>query len=408
MPIFYAGNYNDIIREIHGETSDGVSGRTEVSLSVETSSSESEPEDEYEEVTYGQTFPESEKVKVFRQKEGDLLCGLRCIQNMYGPHICSKEEMDSVAEELQQNSGIEMYDKTLGFYSMEVLESVLKGAGKNIQRIDIDKISPEYYIPMVEMNPTFCGYIVTVGSGDMKHYLAVRYSGRYKKIDSLPGTAPEKIETGELFKRRLDGNVYCSNNNSESPVVAVMACASSPFLEYNLLHSAWSSASSVELSEAIKNALSPSPPTDTPLPVKRFLAKWKNIRSEPSFDVYQHLLNNVCQQVASEKDVIVHYGEQQTVVRCKTKADIINELKKMQWVTDMEEYSLTQNDEDGIDWSKPFYLTKPQHPQIGGFYTFRSCVVGTCTEKTENAYSVRDQDGTIHVLYKKSIENVKQ
>ena len=326
---------------------------------------------------------------------------------MYGPHICSKEEMDSIAEELQQNCGIEMYNKTLGFYSMEVLESVLQKAGKSIQRIDIDKISSNYFIPIIEMNPTFSGYIVTVDTGHIKHYLAVRYSGKYKKIDSLPGTAPQKIETDNLLKKRSDGKVYCSLNESEYPVVAVMACASSPFLEYNLMHSAWNSDMSDEIGETIKNVLT-TIPADTPLTVKRFLDKWKNVRYQPPFDVYQHLLNKVCQMSESEKDVIVHYGEQQTIVRCKTKTDLVNELKKMQWIIDMEDYSLTQLDEDGIDWSKPFYLTKPQHPQIGGFYTFRSCVVGTCTEKTENAYSVRDQDGTIHVLYKKSIENVKQ
>lgn len=402
MPIFRAGNYREVLEKPPAPKVMTVAEVPSESVSSESESEEDEP------VVYGQTFPESEKIKVFRQAPDDLLCGLRCLQNMYGPHICDKSEMDSVAARLQDASGIEMYDRDLGFYAAEVLETVLQTAGKHVQRIDIKKFPAENFIPIIEKNPTFTGYIATVGTGTLKHYLSVCFSsGKYKKIDSMPGRRPVKIGHAALFRKRRDGHVYCSLAHCDEPVVALLACASSPFVEYNLMHSAWSSGTSGNITSVITNVLT-SMPKGAPVAVKRFLDKWKFVRTNPECDVYQYILNSICEQVEDDKTVIVHYNDQQTAIRCKTKDQLVEELVKMQWITDTEEYHLDQPGCDSLDWSRPFYLTKPGGVQVGGFYTFRSCIVGTCMEKSEDAYSVREQDGTVHVVYKKSIENVRQ
>ena len=67
-------------------------------------------------------------------------------------------------------------------------------------------------------------------------------------------------------------------------------------------------------------------------------------------------------------------------------------------------------EEYGIDVDQPIDLTcnldMPCQAKIGGFYTFQSKVEGTCIGQQHNAYSVRDSQGNVHVIYKHCIENI--
>ena len=136
---------------------------------------ESESEEEEELEPY-QTFPTLESHVI--KQHGDLTCGMRCLQNMYGAHIVTREEMDNQAKLLEQQESTftdhvePKYDPELGDYSVEVLKALLNAKGKWAQRIDIQKIPSGYFIPAVETNPTFVGYIVAFDG----HYVTVKYS----------------------------------------------------------------------------------------------------------------------------------------------------------------------------------------------------------------------------------------
>jgi len=65
-------------------------------------------------------------------------------------------------------------------------------------------------------------------------------------------------------------------------------------------------------------------------------------------------------------------------------------------------------DQNSVDLNIPITIGVPKHPQMGGFYTFSTSLTGTCIEKEKETYSVRDGDGTIHTMYKKTITDIKQ
>ena len=410
MPWRYSGSIASILEKERREAE----SKKKRPLEKVIYSSEEEEEPEEEPI---QTFPDNENFSVQRQSKNDLLCGLKCLQNMYGPHITNREEMDTIAQQLQTESGYEMYNKELGFYDIQVLHRTLQQRGKWVQRVDIQKITPEYYLKAIEMNPTFSGYIVTMGT-ELKHYVAIRFSGRYKKIDSLPGVSSCYIEQENMFQTRSNGHVYCSETCSE-PVVSLHAVGNSPFVEYNLLHSAWRDQlpEADVMHQAILNTMNYSSNRKKVArgPISRFFDRWQNIRIEPDETVYEFLKGSVDEQLVLEKNVHVHFGSEQTVIRCKTLPQLLDELNRMQWIT-AEGYTLEQdsvtvfNSEipkyNSIDWSKAIHIGKAQHPQIGGFYTFKSSVQGTCTEKASDTYSVRDPEGCMHVIYKKTVENV--
>lgn len=415
MPrIIYFGGYENYIKNKDNEVKE-VNPQDSAPSKVESSDDEEE-----EEVIPLQTFPcGQKKVKVVRQKDDDLTCGLRCLQNMYGEWLVDREEMDSIALELQERShGIELFNPNLGFYAMEVLEAVLQRKGKWVQRIDTDKITSDYYIPVIEQNPTFSGYIVTLGTGTLKHYIAIRFSGSYRKIDSMPGVAPCQIPPHELFKRRSDGHLYCCNISTE-PVVSVSAIAGGPFVEYNLLHSTWSlSPPPVKtLIDAISDVLDYSKQSSSVLnsEEKDWYRKWMHSRTPPSSTVLNKLVSLLRTGCSLERDVIVHLHEQRTIIRCIDLNSLISNLKEMGWIQNDIPFTFVQgefvkyNSENlsgSIDWFEPIRIEPPKHPQVGGFYTFRSSVAGTCTEKQEGTYSVRDKDGVVHVLFKKTVENI--
>jgi hypothetical protein len=362
-----------------------------------------------------QTFPENSTAIVHRQVDGQLTCGMRCLQNMYGKHIVSREEMDRQSKKLEMNShGIKMYNPECGFYHMEVLEALLQEKGKHVQRIALEKISSDYYIPMVELNPTFTGYIVALGIGVMKHYITVRYNGQYKRIDSLPGVQPQLVASENLFQRYTDGNIYCSGSETQ-PVVAVLAIGGSPFVEYNVLHDSWTDTAPHidELKPIILEAFDYQPKT---LGQKQWFLNWKQKRTPPDAECLELVVAKVRQQFEKDKEVIVHYKDDHTIIRCKTFSQLLRDLKSIKWISDIP-FVLKQDGkqvyhsgmkEENINWKLPIHLTTDDHPQIGGFYTFNSSVAGICTKKQENAYSVLDRDGTLHVLYKKAINNIMQ
>lgn len=366
--------------------------------------------------TSSQTFPGNNTVTIHRQLDGQLTCGMRCLQNMYGKHIVSREEMDLQSKKLEINShGIEMYNPELGFYHIQVLEAILQEKGKHVQRIALDKLSSDYFIPMVELNPTFTGYIVALGVGVMKHYIAVRYNGQYKRIDSLPGVHPKLVTSETLFQRYTDGNIYCSEDETQ-PVVAVLAIGGSPFVEYNVLHDSWSDAVPHidELKPIIVEAFNYQPKTPDQ---KQWFLNWNQRRTPPDVKCLELVVAAVKQQFEEDKEVIVHYKDDHTIIRCKTFPHLLRDLKSMKWISTKTPFILKQEGKqvyhsemkgENINWQLPIQLTTDDHPQIGGFYTFNCSVAGVCTEKRENAYSVRDTDGTLHVLYKKAINNIMQ
>jgi hypothetical protein len=373
-----------------------------------------------EEEQQGQTFPVArKKIQVVRQQKDDLTCGLRCLQNMYGECFVDKEEMDQIAGQLQDRSyGIELYNPTLGFYAMEVLEAVLQKKGKWVQRIDINKISPQYYIPVVTCNPTFTGYIITLGTGTLKHYVAIRFSGSYRKIDSMPGVDPCQIKVENLLKKRNDGLVYCSDQDKE-PVVAVSAVGGSPFVEYNILHSSWSDGKPDPHTyrNAITRTLDSFGGKGLTSEEKDWCRKWQRSRVMPPTSVLSKLDKELRTFLSLERDVIVDYQGQRTIIRCQHLEGLLANLKTMGWPQNpdrpftfvQDQYVRYNSDEPGtntIDWSETITIAHETHPQIGGFYTFHSSVSGVCTEKQEGTYSVRDAGGHNHILLKKSVSNI--
>ena len=393
--------------------------------------------DESEGESTPQTFPDVSTEKVIRQDD-DLTCGMRCLQNIYGAHIVTRGEMDHHAQELEKHSfGVKMYDEKLGYYASEVLETVLQDKGKHVQRVALNKMTPEYYLPAIQMNPTFTGYIVALGTETLKHYVAVRYSnGKYRKLDSMPGVRPVDINQQHLFHRREDGHIYCSLDQSDiTPVVAVLAVAGSPFVEYQLMHDIWP----VELPtpsnftgsiawvlhprriENIKRA--------TAAGVLPWYENWKQRRVLPDEKTMAFLRMRIAEKVSGEVSVVVKMQNEQTIVRCKAIQGLLQHLREMQWIAPETNFYMQQNGRSLVDEDLeeihfdsegtldnysyqpgvPIELLRPNmtpihQAQIGGFYRFNCNIAGKCIGTQHNAYSVRDTDGKVHVVYKNSIE----
>ena len=70
-----------------------------------------------------QTFPGTLSEPIVVKQHGDLTCGMRCLQNMYGAYIVTREEMDTSAKQLELKSfGETMFNPQYGDYSIEVLK----------------------------------------------------------------------------------------------------------------------------------------------------------------------------------------------------------------------------------------------------------------------------------------------
>lgn len=429
------------------------------------SSSSEEEEEEEEEVVSTQTFPQQHVQTVIRQSEDDLTCGMRCMQNLYGETFITREEMDICAQKLEKKSyGDAMYDPKLGFYSIEVIHAILKQKNKCVQRIDVENIPSEYFIPAVNLNTNFIGYIVAIGSGNERHYIAIRYNSkqkRFRRLDSLPGIRPIDISQDTLFKRRQNGQLYCSMEQNEKHVTAVIAIGHSGFLEYNLLKDTWegghcSAADHINNirhilqgnKRVVLNRLEKLPEsTRTGVrqwyktwPVEVFASKGENVnrrRIMPSENCYEFLKLFLKEGLTPFTNIIVKMNKPnsqeqiQTIIRCSNVGGFIRELKHMNWINNKSDFWMSREDkttlqdefgdELNIESSGSFesYNIDPEIPiiiyldnnatmaSVGGFYSFQYKVEGTCIGQQHNAYSIRDKDGLVHILYKSSISSIE-
>ena len=408
--------------------------------SYEESESESESDyNEEEELEPYQTFPTLESHVI--KQHGDLTCGMRCLQNMYGAHIVTREEMDNQAQFLEQKESeiadnVEpQYDPDLGDYSVEVLKGVLHSKGKWAQRIDIQKIPSGYFIPAVETNPTFVGYIVAFEG----HYVTVKYSKEiYRCIDSLENVPTRMISRESLFKARP--GIFCSQDSDDKrEVIALLAVGGSPFVEYSLMHDTWSSVPPT-VGKYITNIRRVLNPTIKKVKqrakgnaeVLQWYQQWKNMRKVPGEKCLKYLTLFLRASISDEKTIIVHMDEHQTAIRCNSIQHLIAELVNMQWISPGTEFFLqtpskTLVDDEGnepdlhsegtledygiTDGTQITLLTRASlsnQANVGGFYTFKCVVEGTCIGQQHNAYSVRDNEGKVHVIYKQCIETITQ
>ena len=432
-------------------------------LLLQSSSDEecSSSDDEPEELESLQTFPTQYSECVVRQAPGALTCGLHCIQNLYGRHSVTKQEMDLCAQTLEQKAfGATMYDPKLGFYSMEVLKAVLEQKNKHVQRIDIQKIPVEYFLPTVVLNTSLVGFIVALGSGDSRHYLAIRYNAtqrRFRRLDSLPNVRPIDISANALFQPRPDGHIYCSMDYDTQPISALMAVGQSDFLEYRLLHDTWQTPlrSVFNITSMITHVLQGNKRVvmnrvrQLPDVQQQELKIWYNTwpvlvqltnagagrqRSTPSPTCYEFLQTFLQERLKPEKDIVVQLynnanatEQVQTIIRCTDVYSLLWELREMNWITTDSEFWMTRGDqvtvrddygdeinissagafEDyNIDPAVPLSIHSNRNAvmaSVGGFYSFQYKVEGTCIGQQHNAYSIKDKEGKVHILYKSAI-----
>jgi len=411
------------------------------------SESEESDSDEDEEQDFApcQTFPmhRSEEDTIVRQGVLDLTCGMCALQNLYGSHIVHRKEMDATAKQLEEHAyGEIMYDPDTGNYSIEVLQSVLKTKGKYVQRVALEKIPAEYFVPTVSMNPTFKGYIVALESGPMRHYVAVRRKGdSFRLVDSIKGAKSQTIETEHLFQQRDDGKIYCSTVvGDQRVVVGVIAVGGSPFLEYTLLHDAWSEdmPSLQKCEQALQCVLQYSTKLTSRAPsdVKKWYALWTARRTAPSESCRAFLQTYLIEQMSGELSFVIktepdeNGSQQQAVLRCSNAEDFVSKLCDMNWMPQQHWHAeqngaILQNGEGdtfnasakgsvldyGMKPNMPIIIrvrtaTASPLPQVGGFYTFHSKVDGTCVGNQKHAYSVRDTTGKVHIMYKHCIEKI--
>lgn len=433
MPLIYSPYYRMYKRQQEereqlerGESKDESPINT-VKVRPKSPDNSSEEEDEPK---VHQTFPKATSSTVVRQMNDDLTCGMRSLQNMYGKHIVTREEMDEQAEQLEQRAfGVKMYDKKLGYYHVEVIKAVLLGKGKYVQRIDQDKITSRYFHPVIALNTLFSGYIVALQTDTVKHYVAIRSAqGQLRMIDSLPGTSPVLISSEELFQRRSDNLMYCCDSDTR-PVVAILAVGGSPFLEYQLMHDTWSETQStpLEYKKSIESVL------HTPaLSLCTWQKKWNKSRTSPDQNTYDNLKARVLEHTSGEIALIIKMEDKQTIIKCQTIEELVTKLTEMEWIREGQDCIFKQNgrpvknkqgktdllDANGpihsLQFKKDIPLTLvceeyyPHQAQVGGFYQFDYSVSGKCIGAQRNAYSVRDTDGTVHVVYKGNIERIEK
>jgi len=137
----------------------------------------------------------------------------------------------------------------------------------------------------------------------------------------------------------------------------------------------------------------------------------------------------IAEKVSGEVSVVVKMQNEQTIVRCKAIQGLLQHLREMQWIAPETNFYMQQNGRSLVDEDfeeihfesegtldnysyqpgVPIELLRPNmtpihQAQIGGFYRFNCNIAGKCIGTQHNAYSVRDTDGKVHVVYKNSIE----
>jgi hypothetical protein len=385
---------------------------------VDASSDPTASDPESEHVTTLHTFPTSTKTKVIHQSN-DLTCGMRALQNMYGRHFVTRNGMDACAIALEKRSfGVEMYDKRLGYYNVEVLISALQSKGKCVQQIDADKIPSAYFHAAIASNPVFSGYIVTLDTGGVNHYVTIRQSasGHLRLFDSLPGSKAVRIKRERLFTRDARGALLMCHLDVR-PVVAILAVGNAPFLAYTLMHDTWSE--------------DPPSPNQYMSAIQKALCSWKDGPRLPDASVYERLKDVVADQVSHNVSLVVKYESKDTTVQCHNVESLLAQLVDLGYIHQDRAFFLKQDgrilrshngaelnadavgsfDDYGVDLHRTVELIQPpssNQVQVGGFYRFESSVSGTCVGVQHNAYSVRDENGTVHIVYKSGIDHIEQ
>lgn len=401
---FIAGDYREVIRQEMEDHERYVQSQHKKQDDM-TTVEECESDEMEREVTL-QTFPDI-RSSVIRQDSSDLTCGMRCLQNMYGQHIVNREEMDQEAKQLEKRSfGVKMYNENLGFYNIEVLKAVLMKRGKHVQRIDHEKIPVDYFHPCVKMNPTFSGYIVALGIDGVNHYVTVRcHSHNIRVVDSLPNVAPLDVAETDLFCSGPENTIKIFPK-SEYPVIAIMAVASTPFVEYTLMHDTW--------------------PSDQLPSVEGYLRAVTVQDRRPNAETFQKMRDMVWAAIQTHSNVIVRMQDHKAIIRCRDVSEIVSELLQRQWIQHDRAFYLNQSgralDVDfessgtlgsrGIQLGVPIDLSHetyvPNQAQVGGFYRFNCDVQGKCIGAQQRSYSVIDKDGKVHVVYKNTISSLER
>lgn len=385
-----------------------------------------------EETFIEQTFPSNNTNEVVRQTNHDLTCGMRALQNLYGRHIVDRHEMDETAALLEKNSfGETMYDKKLGLYSIEVLSAILKNKSKSIQRIALGKIPAKYFLAAISSNDSFSGYIVAMGSQDVNHYIAIKKNkdNTYKLIDSLPDVPIKYANNTHLFQKRADQKIYVTPT-ARVPVLAVLAVGATPFVKYHIMHFTWTMSPPtptlyLNAIEKIKNIKKKDFPEGYEW-CQKFKMGTANIPPEK----YEDFINNFIyknDQVDSTS-ILVEMDTMKTVINANNIQDIIKDLTEMGWIQADKPFHFQQNKQVIMGTNNQLmqfdsqgtleeYKINPQKTlrlfnqpitdtKVGGFYTFNCVIQGTCIGQQHNSYSVRDNQGQVHVIYKTAISNI--
>jgi hypothetical protein len=275
------------------------------------------------------------------------------------------------------------------------------------------------------------------------------YKDIYRCIDSLENVSTRTIRRETMFKARP--GIFCSQDSDDQrEVIALLAVGGSPFVEYTLLHDTWTNIPPTvnEYMDSICRILNPTfkevlKRAAGNVEVLQWYQHWKTTRKKPSEHCLKYLSSFLQDKINDEKTVIVHMNEHQTAIRCTSMQGLIGELVAMQWITPGTEFffqtsSETLSDEQGneahfhsegtlanygiMDGAQITLLSRssiptqanvggsrssiPTQANVGGFYTFKCTVEGTCIGQQHNAYSVRDTQGKVHVIYKHCIETI--
>ncbi len=417
-------SYYDEMAKREEEIQEGVKGtsvKRESQNSGATFTHEPEAEETVPTWAYtGQTYP-SKKHVIIRQSGNQLTCGMRALQNLYGLHFVTRKEMDAEAAALQDKAfGVKMYDEKLGFYNMEVLKSLLVEKGKHVQRIEHIHIPSNYFHPIVSLNVQFSGYLVALEHLTINHYVTIRCNSNGIRLFDSMRESPITILPSELFQSNATGKLFCCPEETR-PVIAILAVGGSPFVGYNLLHDTWS-----EEPRPLASLYS-----DYILSVLDVESKsnWKKHNQSPEKKSYAGLKQALLQKlkpVSASPRVIVKLKDRQVVVEANCVDQLLIRLQEMNWVAPTVPFRLEQDGEvriDSLEARGTFedYSIDPQkaielgHDEyqasqvsIGGFYSFDCHVSGEIKNEQQELYSVQDEDGLVHVVYKKTIQNIKE
>lgn len=418
----YASYYENLAKRDASERVKGTSVKREVKQKASNVTHEPDAEETVLTGAYtGQTYPSKKQPVIIRQSANQLTCGMQALQNLYGLHFVTRKEMDAKAAALQDKAfGVKMYDEKLGYYNMEVLKSLLVEKGKHIQRIEHIHIPSNYFHPIVSLNAQFSGYLVALEHLSINHYVTIRCNSNGIRLYDSMRERPITILPSELFQSNATGKIFCCPEETR-PVIAILAVGGSPFVGYTLLHDTWSEEprpSASAYSDFLLSVLDGEANSN-----------WKRHNKTPEKNIYAGLKQNLLQKlnpVSASPRVIVKFKDRQVVVEAKSVDQLLIRLQEMNWIAPTVPFRLEQDgklrinslqsrgtfEDYSIDPQKAIELRHDEyHPSqvsIGGFYSFDCHISGEIKNEQQDLYSVQDGDGLVHVVYKKTIQNIEE